>query len=294
MNVQGYFKSLKEKRRKIMADLSITKANSEIYSRTKLKINSNIEISNFKSSDIKPSDFFQAKIVDGEVTIQSDKENNKSSLDLSNEMYGVILKIARSSKDDSGAEELSWYDLRDTDKEKLGLDDSFVVKKDLAAGILNIYKKVGDKLTTWLHIDFEMPSEKVQNGNENQSEFQSLNENVNSSKVKTAVQAAWNDAKQNFVPSVVRTAAALRGLHSLSKTGVFKDGMFVKAYELSEGEPYYDDQYNSMMTGGHNPFIHYANTVYLPLAKMGGLVKEMVDSNPGFNFVKSLYENLTK
>ncbi len=142
-----------------MTDLTVTNAYSKGKAKTTLTINGNVEISNFKQGEAKPTAFVQAKVADNKVSVQSNK-GNVQTLDLSNEKYSVMLKIANSSRDDSGSRELSWYDLRDTDKAKLGLDDSFVVKKDLKAGILNIYKKVGDKLTTWLHIDFETKTEK--------------------------------------------------------------------------------------------------------------------------------------
>ena len=142
-----------------MADLTVTNAYSKGNKSTTLTINGNVEIANYKQGEAKPSAFVQAKVTDGQVSIQSNK-GNVSSLDLSDQKYSVMRKIANSSKDDSGAGELSWYDLRDTNKAKLGLDDSFEIKKDLKAGILNIYKKVGNKLTTWLHIDFETQSEK--------------------------------------------------------------------------------------------------------------------------------------
>ena len=145
-----------------MPDLTVTNAYSKGRAKTTLTINGNVEISNFKQGEAKPSAFVQAKVTDNKVSVQSNK-GNVQTLDLSNEKYSVMLKIANSSKYDSGAGELSWYDLRDTDKAKLGLDDSFEIKKDLKAGILNIYKKVGDKLTTWLHIDFETNAEKNSN-----------------------------------------------------------------------------------------------------------------------------------
>lgn len=165
-----------------MADLTVTNAYSKGKAKTTLTINGNVEITNFKQGEAKPSAFVQAKVTEGKVNIQSNK-CNASSLDLSDQKYSVMLKIAKSSKDDSGARELSWYDLRDTDKAKLGLDDSFEIKKDLKAGILNIYKKVGNKLTTWLHIDFETKTEKA---SEQSTSSSKSNETQKSSGTKTA------------------------------------------------------------------------------------------------------------
>lgn len=140
-----------------MSDLIVTNAFSKGKAKLSLTVKGNVEISNYKQGEAKPSAFVLAKIKDKNVNIETPKGSSET-LDLSEEKYNVLVKIAGASKED-GKTELSWYDLRDMDKAKLGLDDSFVIKKDLKAGIANIYKKVGDKLTTWLHIDFETKSD---------------------------------------------------------------------------------------------------------------------------------------
>lgn len=165
-----------------MTELTVTNAHSKGKAKTRLTINGNVEISNYKNGEAKPTAFVQAKVTDNKVSVQSNK-GNVQTLDLSNEKYSVMLKIANSSEYDSGAGELSWYDLRDTDKAKLGLDDSFEIKKDLKVGVLNIYKKVGDKLTTWLHIDFETKAEKA---SEQSTSSSKSNKTQKSSGKKTA------------------------------------------------------------------------------------------------------------
>ena len=141
-----------------MTDLIVTNAFSKGKDQTKLKIRGNVDISNYKENDTKPTAYVWANVKEGKTTIATPKGNTET-LDLSNEKYNALVKIAEASKED-GKAELSWYDLRDMDASKIGLDDSFVIKKDLQAGIANIYKKVGNKLTTWLHIDFETKKEK--------------------------------------------------------------------------------------------------------------------------------------
>lgn len=140
-----------------MTDLVVTNAFSKGQAKTKLKIKGNVDISNYKQNDTKPTAHVWASVKDGSAIIKTPKGNTES-LDLSNEKYNALVKIAGASEED-GKTELSWYDLRDMDTSKIGLNDSFIIKKDLQAGIANIYKKVGNKLTTWLHIDFETQKE---------------------------------------------------------------------------------------------------------------------------------------
>lgn len=122
-------------------------------SSTPIIINGNCKISNYKPGEAKPEYFIFADIKNGKCDIQQ-KNGNKGAIDFSNEKYKLVQKIAAASNAD-GKTVLSLQDLNDMDKKKLGLDDTFVIKKDIPAGVASIYKKAGNKLTTYLRIDFE-------------------------------------------------------------------------------------------------------------------------------------------
>lgn len=137
--------------------ITITNKFSNGNNSTILSINGNCQISNYKPNESKPAYFIFTDIKNGKCNIQQ-KNGNKNAIDFSNEKYQLMQKIAGASSA-NGKTVLSLQDLNDMNNKNLGLDNSFVIKKDIAVGVATIYKKVGNKLTTFLRFDFETNKE---------------------------------------------------------------------------------------------------------------------------------------
>jgi len=126
-----------------------------------ITIKGNCVITNYKPNEKRPQQFIFADIKDGKTNISQSSGNNQS-LELTSEQYSIFAKIAAASNKD-GANELSMYDIIDSgeNKDNFGLDNkSYDVKRDSEAGIISVYKKVGNELKTILRIDFETQKEK--------------------------------------------------------------------------------------------------------------------------------------
>ena len=84
---------------------------------------------------------------------------NKKNLELTQEQAQLLKKIANSD----GNADLSWMDIHAINiknPKALGLDDNYVIRKDEATGVLDIYKNIKGKLETFLHLDFDTEKEK--------------------------------------------------------------------------------------------------------------------------------------
>ena len=140
-----------------MTELRVTNHYDRGTASKNIQIRGNVEISNYKTGEKRPTGYLYANINNGKVNIEQ-KNGNKDSLDFNKEKYSLFLKIASM---DGRKNELSVSDITNVSRENLGLDNSYVVKKDPNAGIVNVYKKEGNQLKTYLHIDFETKSEKA-------------------------------------------------------------------------------------------------------------------------------------
>ncbi len=166
----------------------------EIHSK-EIKINGNVVISNYIDETKKPYGFMNATVKGNKVSIHQ-RNSHTGTLDFSKEKYDIFLKIL---KMDGNGDEFALSDLIKTTKESLGLDNSFTVRKDMNAGILNILK--GNEI--YLHLDFETGAEKAQQATKTQETQKANNTATQKTKESETPQSSSIKDKLEFLKQYI-------------------------------------------------------------------------------------------